>query len=82
MPDLQSDIAFNNAQAGYDSREPKDEPECLYCYGTGKVVVASFLDADGKEHPWPVDYAPDGPEIACPCYGASERERIRREGKE
>jgi hypothetical protein len=74
---MEQDAALDNAQKAYSTRLPKEE-ECRYCGGEGRVIVASFLDADGKEHAWPADYAPEGPEIACPCCYESDRERNRR----
>jgi len=84
MNDLVSarqDASFGRAQSHYDAMEPPEEEECRICDGTARVVVAAILDVDGKEHPWPVGYAPDGPEIECPWCGSGtgERERIRRE---
>ena len=60
----QQDASFDRAQAQYDAQEPPEFPECRICNGTGKVEVASFLDVDGIEMPWP--RAINAPEVACP----------------
>ena len=75
------DASFHRAQAHYDAMEPPEEQECRVCDGQGRVVVASILDVDGKEHPWPPEvHRGEGPEIECPfCgYGKLEHERICR----
>jgi hypothetical protein len=54
MSDLQqADVAFDNAQARYDALLPREEEECRYCGGDGRVVVATVKGFEGNEYPWP-----------------------------
>jgi len=58
-----STSGFDRAQSHYDNMEPPEVRECSVCDSTGRVRVASILDADNKWRTWPLD---EELEIDCP----------------
>lgn len=56
--------SYERAQSHYDNMEPPEYPECVWCDGTGKLIVASVYDVYDKERPWPSE-SPEA-EVRCP----------------